>query len=164
MWRLICEWHSKKLLSFYLCCKRDGCQLLTKHVFYTPNVGYLLRRLPRNSVFCELTIMIEASSWENLSSVSNQVMLKQWASETTYNIEISLIASLDIILSSTQVNNKGADKTVWMCRLVCAFVVHKTQRQVFSCWGPYDLSLNCFLMPLCHVGNIQTFRLFTRLK
>ena len=35
-------------------------------------------------------------------------------------------------------NNKGADQTVWMCRLVCAFVVRKHQRQVFSRRGPYE--------------------------
>ena len=29
-------------------------------------------------------------------------------------------------------NNKGADQTAWMCRLVCTFVVHTQQSQVFS--------------------------------
>ena len=28
-------------------------------------------------------------------------------------------------------NNKGADQPVWMCRQVCAFVVHMQQSQVF---------------------------------
>ena len=69
MSQLICEWHSKRLFSFYLWCKTHSCQLLTKHVLFTPNVDYFLRSLPRISVFCELTIMIESSSWENLSSM-----------------------------------------------------------------------------------------------
>ena len=34
-------------------------------------------------------------------------------------------------------NNKGADQTAQMRRLVCAFVVRKHRRQVFSCRGPY---------------------------
>ena len=37
------------------------------------------------------------------------------------------------------VNNKGADQTVRMRRLVCAFVVHKQQYQGFSRHGPYDV-------------------------
>ena len=35
------------------------------------------------------------------------------------------------------VNNKGAYQSVQMRRLVCAFVVHKPQRQVFSLPGPF---------------------------
>ena len=40
-------------------------------------------------------------------------------------------------------NNKGADQTVWMHRLVCAFVVRKHRRQVFSHRGPYEVYQNC---------------------
>ena len=29
--------------------------------------------------------------------------------------------------------NKGADQTVWMCRLIWAFVLHKQQSLGFSC-------------------------------
>ena len=35
------------------------------------------------------------------------------------------------------VNNKGADQTVQMRRLFCAFVVHTQQSQVYLCSGPY---------------------------
>ena len=45
-----------------------------------------------------------------------------------------LVASLDMILS----NNKGTDQTAWMRSLVCACVVRKPRRQVFSHRGPYD--------------------------
>ena len=34
-------------------------------------------------------------------------------------------------------NNKGADQTAQMCRLVCALVVRKQQSQGFSHRGPY---------------------------
>ena len=36
-------------------------------------------------------------------------------------------------------NNKGAEQTVHMHRLVCAFVVHNDMQQslVFSSWDPY---------------------------
>ena len=39
---------------------------------------------------------------------------------------------------------KGADQTVKMCRLVCAFVVHIQQNRcfVFSCCGPYNCMLS----------------------
>ena len=40
-------------------------------------------------------------------------------------------------------NNKGADQTVWMLRLVCAFVVHIQQNQVFSRWGSYHPCMWC---------------------
>ena len=37
-------------------------------------------------------------------------------------------------------NNKGTDQSAaWMRKLVCAFVVHKPQRQVFLCRGPFDV-------------------------
>ena len=34
-------------------------------------------------------------------------------------------------------NKTGTDQIGWICRLVCTFVVHKHQRQVFSHRGPY---------------------------
>ena len=43
-------------------------------------------------------------------------------------------------------NNKGADQTAWMCRLICTFVVRKWWKQVFSWhgsfWYPYCLIAN----------------------
>ena len=36
-------------------------------------------------------------------------------------------------------NNKGADQTAQMRRLVCAFVVSKQQSQLFSRRGPYNV-------------------------
>ena len=37
-----------------------------------------------------------------------------------------------------EVNKKGADQTVHLRRLVCAFVVCMQQSQVLLCHGPYD--------------------------
>ena len=34
-------------------------------------------------------------------------------------------------------NNKSADQTGQMCRLVCAFIVHMQQSQAFLCQGPF---------------------------
>ena len=45
------------------------------------------------------------------------------ATETSYKNEVSLVASLDMILSNNKANNKGAVQTVRMHRLVCASVV-----------------------------------------
>ena len=39
-------------------------------------------------------------------------------------------------------SNKGADQTVQMHSLICAFVVHKPRRQVFSRQGPYLFEQN----------------------
>ena len=36
-------------------------------------------------------------------------------------------------------NNKGADQTAQVRRLLCAFVVRKLQSQGFSRRGPYDI-------------------------
>ena len=38
-------------------------------------------------------------------------------------------------------NKKGADQSVQMRRLVCAFIVHMQQSQVLSCQGPYRRGL-----------------------
>ena len=43
------------------------------------------------------------------------------------------------------VNNKGADQTARMRRLVCAFVVCKQQSRGFSRWGPYDVETSAWL-------------------
>ena len=42
-------------------------------------------------------------------------------------------------------NNKGADQTVRMRRLVCAFVVSKQQIQGFSRRGPYAFLASAWL-------------------
>ena len=56
------------------------------------------------------------------------------AMETSLKIEISLVASLDMIL------NKSADQSARMHRLVCALFVRKNQRQAFLCRGPNNAS------------------------
>ena len=43
-----------------------------------------------------------------------------------------------------KMNNKDADQTVRMCRLVCPFVVCEPWRQVFSRRGPYSRWLHVF--------------------
>ena len=52
------------------------------------------------------------------------------ATKTSQKIEISLETTLDIILSK-KANNKGADQSARMHRLICAFVVRKARRQGF---------------------------------
>ena len=56
--------------------------------------------------------------------VYDQVRLKPAcsATEASQTLEISDIETRDIILPR-QANNKGADQTAQMCRLICAFVV-----------------------------------------
>ena len=54
-------------------------------------------------------------------------------------------------------NNKDADQTVWLCRLVCALVVHKPWRQVFLHWGPY---INSFLASGNFCSMLITFASF----
>ena len=60
--------------------------------------------------------------------VSDQVIPKPAcsATETSQNSEILLVASFDNDIFQYKANNKGADQTVLMCRLVCTFVVGKT--------------------------------------
>ena len=52
------------------------------------------------------------------------------ATETSWKIEISPVASLHMILSK-KANNKGADQTVRMRRLICACVVRKPTKTGF---------------------------------
>ena len=52
------------------------------------------------------------------------------ATETSWKIEISLEAGIDVMLSN-KVISKGADQTARMGRLVCDIVVLKPQRQFF---------------------------------
>ena len=44
-------------------------------------------------------------------------------------------------------NNKGADQTARMRRLVCGFVVRKQQSQGFSHRGPYGVEVQAFWPP-----------------
>ena len=55
-------------------------------------------------------------------------------------MEIYEVSDLVILLFQIS-NNKGADQTARMRRLVCAFIVRKEQSQGFSCPGPYDVEV-----------------------
>ena len=64
--------------------------------------------------------------------VCDQVRLKPAcsATETSKSLEMLDLENRNMILSNR--NNKGADQTVWMHRLICSFVVHIWHKQVFS--------------------------------
>ena len=53
-------------------------------------------------------------------------------------------------------NNKGADQSARMRRLVCAFVVRKPRRQVFSRRGPFHSVV--LENPLCHKQNLEKLK------
>ena len=65
-------------------------------------------------------------------------------------------------------NNKSADQTAQMGRLVCAFVVRKQQSQGFSHRGPYDVEAQASwplsgYVPRCsHLTNSRPNYLITR--
>ena len=65
--------------------------------------------------------------------ISDKVSFKpdSSASETSWKIEISPVASLHMILPKMQIT-KGTDQTARMCRLVCDCVVSKTHEDRFS--------------------------------
>ena len=67
--------------------------------------------------------------------VSDKVRFKPAcsATETSQKVEISLVASLDLALSKTRANNKGADQTA---RMVCACVVRKPPKTGFLASRP----------------------------
>ena len=50
-------------------------------------------------------------------------------------------------------NNKGADQTAQMRRLVCAFVVCKQQNHGFSCRGLYDVKAHASWPPPGYVPD-----------
>ena len=55
-------------------------------------------------------------------------------------------------------NNKGADQTVWMRRLVCAFVIHRfPMSRPLWCWSPGFLAstwLRAWILSTYHPANI----------
>ena len=67
--------------------------------------------------------------------ISDKVRFKPTCSttEASLKIEILLVAGLAYIASFQKGNNKGTDQTARMRRLVCAFVVRKPPKQVFTC-------------------------------
>ena len=73
---------------------------------------------------------------KHVFGVCDQVRLKLACSaiETSQRLEILHLETTDIILSK-QRNNKGADHTARVRRLICAFVVRIWQKQVFSWRG-----------------------------
>ena len=58
------------------------------------------------------------------------------ATENSQKIRISPEAILDMILSKKNTKNKGADQSARMRRLVCAFVVRKHRKAVFTASRP----------------------------
>ena len=67
------------------------------------------------------------------------------ATETSKKIEISPLASLYMILSE-KTNNKGADKTAWIGRLVYTCVVHKPPKTGFLVSRPKLFQIRPLLM------------------
>ena len=60
-------------------------------------------------------------------------------------MSLSLMAHLH---STFQIaNNKGADQTAHMRRLVCAFIVRKSQSQGVSRRGPYNVKVQASWPP-----------------
>ena len=59
-------------------------------------------------------------------------------------------------------NNKGADQTARMRRLVCAFVVHKQQSHGFSYLSPYDVEAQASWPPPGYAlaCNLQDRRMY----
>ena len=86
-----------------------------------------------------LVAIIWALSWENLSlGFCNQLRLKLACSATgaSQKLDILDIETKSIIQAA---NNKGADKTARMHRLICAFAVRICHKQVSSRRGSYSI-------------------------
>ena len=71
------------------------------------------------------------------------------ATESSKIIEISLVASLDVIHSKWR-NNKGADQTARMGRLVCVFGVCKHPKTGFLASGPILDAINAHALVAVH--------------
>ena len=57
-------------------------------------------------------------------------------------------------------NNKGADLTAWMCRLICAFVVRIWHKQVFLRCGSFVIlsaSFGCIILHISHVVHQDNY-------
>ena len=50
------------------------------------------------------------------------------------------------MILSKKANNKDADQSAQMHRLVCIFIVGEPPKQVFSCLGPYFSCFRCLLL------------------
>ena len=72
-----------------------------------------------------------------VSGVCNQVKLKPACTATEASRGLKFQMWKLEVLYYLGSENKGADQTVWMCRLICAFVVHIWHQQVFSTWLIY---------------------------
>ena len=66
-----------------------------------------------------------------------------------YHAELHINGELyDLSYFTFQIaNNKGADQTARMRRVVCAFVVRKQQSDGFSCRGPCDVEAHASWPP-----------------
>ena len=93
-----------------------------------------------------ITEHIWALLQENLSDYTKYAQLQR--------IHVARILKLSLLVESRfnstlqKVNNKGADQTAQMLRLVCAFAVHMHQSQVFS--GQAFVTLLCPSSPFVH--------------
>ena len=101
--------------------------LLNDHLFgkelFILFAASAFRKLPSIYVFSYFPFGFEGRIWDLIASVPDHCL--------SFYFEISDIPSTDIILTK-EGNNKGADKTERMRRLIGAFVVRIRQKQVFS--------------------------------
>ena len=75
--------------------------------------------------------------------------------ETSYSLEISAIESVRYYTTQAM-NNKGADQTARMRRLICTFVVRIWQKQIFSWCGSYGSGFENFLSFVRIISNCTT--------
>ena len=99
---------------------------------------------------------------KSVSGVSHKARLKSSSSatETSLKIEISAIASLDNSDTFQKANNKGADQTVPMRRVVCTFDVHKplkidflALRPIYNAYLSHDVASGCEITPCNKIDN-----------
>ena len=90
--------------------------------------------------------------------VSHKARIKPVSSATEigWKIEISPVTSLDTILFQ-KVNSQDADQSALMPRLICAFVVRKHGRPVFSHRDPYYFIVRICAILLVEILNIQSY-------
>ena len=159
----------------------------TKHTLiylFTSNVvdqvmSYLpisnLRFLPGEpdcirSNFLDIKVLNFSGSWKiHLSLVLRKpvfgvcglvrLILVSLAVETSYRLEISNKETRYYTIQA--VNNKDADQTARMCRLICIFVVRIWHKQVFSWLGSFNIGNVTNLLDVSVLVYIQLKSMYT---
>ena len=111
-----------------------------KIVYFLPKRFITIKRHQHRCTWKRNRCSTVPAGWNldiNRCKYNDKTLFANWQVGDTLYVPIELYSfELQNLVTIQAANNKSADQTAWIRRLMCAFVVHKWKQQGFSWCGP----------------------------